>query len=273
MRPGGIRVDSSLTGRVDRQQPAGVIRDPIGTSQPSKGLLRRCEIPGEPCVMTEEKHGSACHVVLSLILMVSGITLAMSSCAPPPSSGNVPTGNAADRPEWRIGDRWFHSWSAGIQKGIKVSESLGIREVGGVRYYVLRIEKADSYYTMDFHWAMQLQGSRVVARAVPPHPFFLWPLEVGKSWTYHGVFEQDRQVQPMRESFRVAGIERVDVPAGSFRAFKIVRSAGEAIVDEYWYAPEVRWYVKWIGMRGRDRFEEVLQDYLPAGPARSATTS
>ena len=223
--------------------------------------------------MREEKHAPEWHVGLCLLLMVCGIALAMSSCAPPPSSGNVPAGDAATRPEWRIGDRWFHTWSAGIQKGIKLSESLGIREVGGVRYYVLRVEKAHWYYTMDFHWVMQMQESRVVARAVPPHPFFLWPLEVGKSWAYHGVFEEERQVQPMREIFRVAGIERVDVPAGSFRAFKIVRTAGEATSDEYWYAPEVRWYVKWIGKRGKDRFEEVLQDYLPAGPARSAPTS
>ena len=73
----------------------------------------------------------------------------------------------------------------------------------------------------------------------------------------------------MRDSYRVVGVESVAVPAGTFRAFKIVREVDSAVVDEYWYAPNVRWYVKWVGRRGKDEFEEVLQEYkLVAGDKR-----
>jgi hypothetical protein len=54
------------------------------------------------------------------------------------------------------------------------------------------------------------------------------------------------------------------VPVGTFRAFKVVREANGSIIDEYWYAPDVRWYVKWVGRRGKDEFQEVLQEHMPA---------
>ena len=56
----------------------------------------------------------------------------------------------------------------------------------------------------------------------------------------------------------------IAVPAGTFQAFKIVREVESVVVDQYWYAPDVRWYVKWVGRRGKDEFQEVLQEYTQA---------
>ena len=48
----------------------------------------------------------------------------------------------------------------------------------------------------------------------------------------------------------VVAAEAVAVPAGRFNAWKIVRETERRDSDQYWYAPDVRFYVKWIGRRG-----------------------
>jgi hypothetical protein len=44
----------------------------------------------------------------------------------------------------------------------------------------------------------------------------------------------------------------------------VVRETDRRDFDEYWYAPEVRWYVRWTGNRGDVRFEERLREYSAA---------
>jgi hypothetical protein len=66
------------------------------------------------------------------------------------------------------------------------------------------------------------------------------------------------------DSFAVIAAETVEVPAGRFRALKVVRETDRRDSDLYWYAPEVRWYVKWIGRRRDTQFEEQLREYRMA---------
>jgi len=203
-----------------------------------------------------------------------GALLFVPSCASVPSQDSKPPAQAGiERPTWRVGDRWLYAWTTGATKGVKKSEVLGVRDVGGVQYNVLRVEKAHLYYTSELHWAASIVESRVVARATPPQPWFNWPLEVGKRWQYQGAYEERERKDQMRDSYRVVGVESVAVPAGTFRAFKIVREVDSAVVDQYWYAPNVRWYVKWVGRRGTDEFQELLQEYVPAAQAGAPTPS
>ena len=67
-----------------------------------------------------------------------------------------------------------------------------------------------------------------------------------------------------RDVFSVVGAESVEVPAGRFHAFKIVRETDRRDSDQYWYAPDVRFYIKWIGRRGDTQFEEQLREFHPA---------
>lgn len=198
-------------------------------------------------------------------LAAVNIALWFSSCASVQSRGTqTATALGIERPAWRVGDRWIYAWEAAATKGVKTSEVLGVRELGGVKYHVLRVESAHLYYTSDLHWAANIMESRVAARATPPQPWFNWPLEVGKQWQYQGVYEDQERKDKVRDSYRVVGVEQVDVPAGAFRAVKIVREIDSVVVDQYWYASDVRWYVKWVGRRGKDEFQEVLQEYAPA---------
>jgi hypothetical protein len=213
----------------------------------------------------DSRPGWADNVRVFLCLSGVSVFLLLSSCAAISGRGDhPPTRSGETRPTWRTGDRWLHAWTSGVNKGVKTAECIGVRDVGGVSYNVLRTDAAQLYYTPDLHWAAIIVESRVVARATPPQPWFNWPLEVGKRWQYQGVYEAQELKDPIRDSYQVVEVESVTVPAGTFRAYRIVREVNSAVVDEYWYAPDVRWYVKWVGRRGKDEFQEVLQEFAPA---------
>jgi hypothetical protein len=144
-----------------------------------------------------------------------------------------------------------------------------VQEVRGAQYRVLRVEKLDIYFTQDLHWAWAASAveSKVMVRAVPPQPWFNWPLDVGRRWEYQGILEDTQRKEPLRDVYKVIGMEEVTVPAGTFRAVKIVREVEASVMDQYWYAPDVGWYVKWVGRRGKDEFQEALQVYVPAPKA------
>ena len=164
-------------------------------------------------------------------------------------------------PEWRPGDQWVYDWTSGTNAGTKTVEVLEIKEINKVRYYVVRVGDSEQYYTLDFRWSGIVRDSRVEARMIPPQPWFTWPLEVGSRWVQRGVYEALDEDKRVTETFAVVASEIVEVPAGRFPALKVVREASSRDSDQYWFAPEVRWYVRWIGRRGEDQFEERLREY------------
>src|SRR4029453_6994183 len=139
-----------------------------------------------------------------------------------------------------------------------------VREIGNVPYYVVRLGDLDHYYTRGLDWAAAARTSKVEARMIPPHPWFVWPLEVGKRWTYQGFWEEHESKRDLSNRFAVVAVEAVEVPAGRFETLKVVRESDSRDYDEYWYAPAVRWHVRWKGRRGDLEFEERLQSYDPA---------
>lgn len=178
-------------------------------------------------------------------------------------------------PEWRPGDRWLYDWKAGADSGSKTVEVIELKEINRVRYYVTRIGELDHYFTMGMEYAASTVSGKVRARMVPPQPWFTWPLEVGRRWTYQGFFEDQEGRKPSTDSFAVVAAELVEVPAGRFSTLKVVREGTSRDSDEYWYASEVHFYVKWVGRRGDTEFEENLREYrlgprlipAPATPA------
>ncbi|MGH7263669.1 MAG: hypothetical protein ACREMB_02290 [Candidatus Rokuibacteriota bacterium] len=196
----------------------------------------------------------------ALVILVSLASL-LAACAPAVRAPSVP---AAGPPEWRPGDRWTYEWKSGGDAGTKAVEVVEVREVNGVSYYVVKIGDMEHFYTRDLHWAGSARDSRVEARVTPPHPWFLWPLEVGRRWEHRGLFEERGARQQHADVFAVMAAETVEVPAGRFAAVKVVREGTRTDSDQYWFAPEVRWYVKWIGRRGDVRFEEQLREYQAA---------
>jgi hypothetical protein len=143
-------------------------------------------------------------------------------------------------------------------------EVVEVREFGSVPYYVVRVGDVDYYYTRNLNWAAAIRDSKVEARMSPPHQGLVWPLEVGKHWTYQGVWEDQNSHRDINDRFAVVAVETVDVLAGRFEALKIVREGSTPGADEYWFAPAVRSYVRWVSQRGDRQFEERLREYRPA---------
>ena len=118
----------------------------------------------------------------------------------------------------------------------------------------------------------------VQAKMTPPQPWFIGLSRRAATGPIAGPTRTPRE-ECHHDTFSVVGAEVVEVPAGRFNTLKVVRETDTRDSDQYWYAPPVRFYVKWIGRRGGDEFEEVLREYRPAprlipggGPARSPST-
>lgn len=209
---------------------------------------------------------------LGWCLVVLGVLTATSACgsheggAPALAPAPLPTQglHVDSAPEWRPGDRWVYEWTSGSDRGTKTVEVTEIRELKGVQYYIVRLGDIDHFYTRELHWAAAVRDSTVEARMIPPHAWFVWPLEVGRRWVHRGTWEDRGTTRPTNDSFAVVAAETVEVPAGAFQALKVARESSIQGLDEYWYAPAVRSYARWIGRRGDVSFEERLREYRPA---------
>ena len=191
--------------------------------------------------------------------------------APARSPSPLPALSVVEKhPDWRAGDQWVFDWTTPDQSGVKVVEIRSVQEVNAVIYYVARQADLDMYYTRELHWAAAVRRSKVEARMAPPQPWFMWPLKVGREWSYLGTYEDHNGKASRRDRFVVLVGERVEVPAGRFETLKVIREGSQDDSDEYWYAPEVRWYVRWRGRRGNVSFEERLREHR-AGPRTGGT--
>ena len=201
----------------------------------------------------------------AVVLMCAGCA-AGSSAPSPPNAGPTRAASATPlaAPAWQVGDRWIYEWTSGQESGTKTIEVTEVREMSGVRYYVVRLGDSEHYYTDALHWAAAVREGKVEARMVPPQPWFVWPLAPGARWVHQGRFEQSEGVVTHDDRFAVIGPERVEVPAGRYEAVKLVRETNRRDGDEYWYAPDVRWYARWRGRRGDSQFEERLREYRAA---------
>ena len=163
-----------------------------------------------------------------------------------------------DRPGVKVGDTWMYNtlngWNAELdyvsvnsvkeiaKDGILMeSTPLGMDSVSKVRR------------TLDFN-LVSIDAPGFTQRALPYYPNYEFPLEVGKTWQrdvdLNSTKTPDKRVKARLEG-KVVGWESVTVPAGTFRALKIVVSGwyrasnldgswGGRIEDVLWYAPEVR---------------------------------
>jgi hypothetical protein len=199
--------------------------------------------------------------VLALLIVMGGC--ATPADGPIASSPAAPAALATGSPpEWRAGDRWVYGWTSGTEVGTKTVEVVEVRTVNQVTYYLVRIGDLIHFYTPELQWAGTMRDERVESRMTPPLPWFSWPLVKDRRWTYQGTYEQAGvPKQSVTDRFSVAESQPVEVPAGRFRAVKVVRETDRRDSDEYWYAPDVGFYVKWVGRRAEQRFEEQLREY------------
>ena len=109
------------------------------------------------------------------------------------------------------------------------------------------------------NWMGCLKDGEILESISPHGGQFAWPLEVGKTW--RAKFDwMDHVINPewagpLWEEWAVVAWEEVTVPAGTFMAYKIVRTktSWETTNEDahiVWYAPEWGGSVKGVFVRG-----------------------
>jgi hypothetical protein len=178
-----------------------------------------------------------------------------------------PKPKAADFFPLRVGDSWdYRNTSDDSQYSLKVlnEEKQGD---GSSRYEVeLQIgAHVRKFFSKPGGWVL-LHAERyqeqegLEAKYEPPKQYLQNPLVPGFKWEWKG---RDYTNTEVTESSQVIGLEKVSVPAGKFRAMKVVSmvTSGAALMTKtYWYADGVG-LVKTTTEAGQIKYGSELIDY------------
>ena len=205
----------------------------------------------------------------TLVVLLEACSLFRSDAPPPGQPASLDStfktvAAARAAPDWRPGDRWLYGLLLGTEHGTKTVEVVEIRDINNALYYIVRVGELEHFYTTQLQWAGHARERKIESRMSPPLPWFTWPLEPGRQWTYNGTFQDPSGAVQRNDTFIVLSSEVVEVPAGRFNTLKVVHESDRGDRNEYWYAPEVRSYVKWVWRRDSSRTEEQLREYRAA---------
>jgi hypothetical protein len=151
-------------------------------------------------------------------------------------------------PAWKAGYEWHYRWTDPHGSGTYIRSVMGEEWIDGVPYYLMRTGNRLIYWgKADLAWVMEQVNGEIESQAVPAYRKFAWPLQPGKTWEsrYQWAHPAEQKAEERVRRHRVTGLEAVQVPAGNFHAYRVVvtDSTGKK-VNEYWYAPDLRWLVK-----------------------------
>lgn len=165
-------------------------------------------------------------------------------------------GIRAQKPEWQVGDEWTYRvvgtgypWSERVRDGALQVWRVDRREVvdGEPVYVVKRANPEKGLVAEEMYAAKDLNPKKMILGPervfTPPMQMFPWPLETGKRWQVDCMCRIGTNVFEVRGPAWVEGYEEVTVPAGTFKAFKVVATSSTKEFT-YWYAPEVKWVIE-----------------------------
>jgi len=177
-------------------------------------------------------------------LVLALIALAFASVVPAASAQD--SAQQADLPERQVGDTWQYSYRDTRRNKPGSPFSVTVTEV-----------TADGGFAVDiggqkFFFGKGVGGVTTGAKSLE----FVFPMKVGEAESYKASDEALGLHWDFNVTRHVVTVEKVEVPAGTFDAFKIVfvnKYTGSAgfgaissgtITDTWWYAPAVKNFVK-----------------------------
>src|ERR1700730_18812058 len=156
----------------------------------------------------------------------------------------------ADRPSYSVGDKWIRSDGA-----------YDLIRIENERYVLASCGGREVHLTRDLGVAKIARGGKTLLELEPP-PALAWPLDVGQwgvSWLTLKTLDPQYGQSLVRLSWRVEAYEDVRVPAGTFKAYRIVQvleprflaasPQSRRIELAFWYAPAVQ---QIVGAEGSD---------------------
>jgi hypothetical protein len=146
----------------------------------------------------------------------------------------------------RVGDSWTYRHSEDDSE-FTVKVLSAEKQPDGTMLYLVEKQAGaviHSWYSKSGGWTLlhreaYQEQEGISVKYEPPREFLKNPLIAGAKWTWKGI---GINKQSASESNQVVGAEVVKVPAGRFRAMKVVSkvSDGEtAVTKTYWYAAGV----------------------------------
>jgi hypothetical protein len=174
---------------------------------------------------------------------------------------------AVDHFPLRVGDSWtYRSTTSATEYSLKVLSEEKQAD-GTIRSLVETSAgvKVQTWYSKAggrvlMHEERYPEHEALVAKYEPPRQYLQNPLVAGSKWEWTG---KDYTFTDIHEKNKVVGFEKVTVPAGKFRAMKVVSqvTAGKAgMTKTYWYADGVG-LVKSTTEGGQIKYGWELIDY------------
>jgi hypothetical protein len=198
---------------------------------------------------------------------ISTVALALCLVATNAIAAKKPKPSAADFFPLRVGHSWtYRNSSDNSQYSLKI---LGEEKQGdgSIRYEaeLLAGVQVRKFFSKPSGWVLlhterypEHEGLEV--KYEPTKQYLQNPLVPGFKWEWAG---KDYTGTDVTESSQVIGFEKVSVPAGKFRAMKVVSkvSGGVAVMTKtYWYADGVG-LVKTTTVAGEIKYGSELIDY------------
>ena len=198
--------------------------------------------------------------------ILSALALAILMAAPSAPAAK-PTPNAADYFPLRVGDSWtYRNTGGGSEYTLKILSEEKQAD-GSIRYLVEKLAgvKIHSWFSKESGWVLMhaeryIEHEGLEAKYDPPKRYLPNPLAAGAKWEWNGL---DQTRTEMSEQSQVIGFEKVTVPAGKFRAMKVVSQVtggATPMTRTYWYASGVG-LVKTTTEAGQIKYGSELSDY------------
>ncbi|MBF0145964.1 MAG: hypothetical protein HQL84_08530 [Magnetococcales bacterium] len=167
---------------------------------------------------------------------------ALESSAVPRASGTpLPASLSAEFPLWQLGSFWEYSDGYGMQV-VKTDGKVAIlKRMDRPKDWVKRhgLFKVDSME----------EGVRREVIYQSPNPEGLFPLAVNKGVSFVREYLVDKKLHVHQSSWKVVGLETIEVPAGKFDCWVLVwntrsQKSNWSGYEKWWYSPEVGNYVR-----------------------------
>jgi hypothetical protein len=160
-----------------------------------------------------------------------------------------PTNALSAPPTWQPGDEWAYRYESPTGTGTYVWSVDREEAIDGAPHYVIKTGTREIFYRKsDFAYTREAVDGAIVLKNTPSRFQLMWPLHVGKTWEQSTREERPvaRQTIERVDFVTVESEEMVTVPAGTFKALKVVyrNKRTGAVRYEAWYALEVKQVVK-----------------------------
>jgi hypothetical protein len=187
---------------------------------------------------------------LTSALLLFAVAAAVSACGGkdlPPQSAIV------SAPLMRAGSTWTYRVTDSTDKQPRMLTLTFEREDVYKNTSVLAFNAGGGETQLtdrDLNFVAAVTGDRVLREASPSFRAFDFPFYVGKEWRSVFTYQDNARSlswSPVEVHWKTKEYDVVKVPAGQFRAFKLISEprTNWAQKEEVWYAPEVLQMVRW----------------------------